>query len=116
MAAKKTKPTDYAIMVEPLSEADGGGWLATVPALPGCTADGETPEEALADAEAAIVEWRDAARQAGRDVPGPAALGQWRQRVPRSLHEKLKIIAAREGVSLNAYVANVLAETAGRAG
>jgi len=30
------------------------------------------------------------------------------------VHEKLKIIAAREGVSLNAYVANVLAENVGR--
>ncbi|MGE0774614.1 MAG: type II toxin-antitoxin system HicB family antitoxin [Sphingomonadaceae bacterium] len=106
---------DYAIMVEPLSEADGGGWLASVPALPGCMGDGETPEEALADAEAAITEWIEAAGQAGRAVPGPASLGQWRQRVPRSLHEKLKIVAAREGVSLNAYVANVLAETVGAA-
>lgn len=89
-------------MVEPLSEADGGGWLATVPAL--------------ADAEAAIVEWHVAARELGREVPGPGSLGQWRQRVPRSLHEKLKFVAAREGVSLNAYVANVLAESVGRAG
>ena len=110
-----TNKTDYAIMVEPLSDADGGGWLASVPALPGCIGDGDTPEAALADAEAAIGEWLDAAKQAGRDVPGPSAPGQWRQRVPRSLHEKLKIIAAREGVSLNAYVANVLAEQAGRA-
>jgi antitoxin HicB len=106
----------YAIMVEPLSEADGGGWLATVPALPGCMGDGDTPEAALADAEAAIAEWNVAARQLGRDMPGPGSLGQWRQRVPRSLHEKLKHVAAREGVSLNAYVANVLAESVGRAG
>jgi antitoxin HicB len=94
--------------------ADGGGWLASVPALPGCMGDGETPEAALADAERAILEWQDAARQLGRDVPGPSSLGQWRQRVPRTLHEKLKIIAAREGVSLNAYVANVLAEAVGK--
>lgn len=109
------KLTDYAIMVEPLSAADGGGWLATVPALPGCMGDGETPEAALADAEAAIREWHDAARQLGRKSPGPDALGQWRQRVPRSLHEKLKHVAAREGVSLNAYVAGVLAEAVGKA-
>jgi antitoxin HicB len=109
------KTTEYAIMVEPLTDADGGGWLATVPALPGCTGDGETPEEALADAEQAVTAWLDAAKELGRDVPGPASLGQWRQRVPRSLHEKLKIVAAREGVSLNAYVANVLAESIGRA-
>ena len=110
-----TRKSEYAIMVEPLSKADGGGWLATVPALPGCMGDGDTPETALADAEAAITEWHAAAKELGRDVPGPATLGQWRQRVPRSLHEKLKMVAAREGVSLNAYVANVLAESVGRA-
>lgn len=114
MAKSNPKHADYAIMVEPLSEADGGGWLATVPALPGCMGDGATPEAALTDAEVAIIEWHDAAKKLGRDVPGPAALGQWRQRVPRSLHEKLKFVAAREGVSLNAYVANVLAESIGR--
>ena len=114
MARMTKTQTDYAVMVEPLSEADGGGWLATVPALAGCTGDGDTPEAALEDAEGAIAEWLDAAKQAGRPVPGPAALGQWRQRVPRTLHEKLKIVAAREGVSLNAYVANVLAEQVGR--
>jgi antitoxin HicB len=109
------KMPEYAIMVEPLPVADGGGWLATVPALPGCMGDGDSPETALADAEAAIVEWHAAAVKLGRPVPSPASLGQWRQRVPRSLHEKLKFVAAREGVSLNAYVANVLAETVGRA-
>ena len=108
------KQTEYAIMVEPLSQADGGGWLASVPALPGCMGDGETREEALADAEGAIAEWMDAAAQLGRAVPTPASLGQWRQRVPRSLHEKLKIRAAQEGVSLIALVTSVLAEAVGK--
>jgi antitoxin HicB len=109
------KASDYTIIVEPLNEADGGGWLASVPALPGCMGDGDTPEAAMADAKAAMTEWKAAAKALGRDVPGPTATGQWRQRVPKSLHEKLKIVAAREGVSLNAYVANVLAEQAGKA-
>jgi antitoxin HicB len=109
-----TKLTEYAIIVEPLSDKDGGGWLASVPALSGCMGDGATPEEALADAEAAITEWLHAAKQLGRTSPSPTSLGQWRQRVPRSLHEKLKIVAAREGVSLNAYVSNVLAQSVGR--
>lgn len=108
------KQTEYAIMVEPLALSDGGGWLASVPALPGCMGDGETREEALADAESAIAEWMDAATQLGRAVPAPASLGQWRQRVPRSLHEKLKIRAAQEGVSLNALVTSVLAEAVGK--
>ena len=108
------KQTEYAIMVEPLALSDGGGWLASVPALPGCMGDGETREEALADAESAIAEWMDAAARLGRSVPAPASLGQWRQRVPRSLHEKLKIRAAQEGVSLNALVTSVLAEAVGK--
>jgi antitoxin HicB len=116
MASGQRTETGYAIMVEPLSAADLGGWLATVPALPGCMADGETPEAALADAEAAIGEWLAAAKALGRPAPGSQALGQWRQRVPRSLHEKQRIAAAREGVSLNAYVANVLAEWVGAVG
>ena len=60
--------TEYAIMVEPLSEADGGGWLATVPALPGCTGDSETREGALADVQNAIIEWQTAAHVLGRDL------------------------------------------------
>ena len=109
------KISDYAIIVEPLTEPNGGGWLASVPALPGCIGDGATPEAALNDAKAAMAEWKAAAKELGRDIPSPAATGQWRQRVPKSLHEKLKIVAAREGVSLNAYVSNVLAEQAGKA-
>ncbi len=106
--------SDYAIVVEPLSRADGGGWLASVPALPGCFGDGETSAAALNDALAAIEEWKDAARQLGREIPGPAAPGQWRQRVPRTLHDKLRRLAAAEGVSVNQLVTSLLAEAVGR--
>ena len=41
------KPQDYEIVIRPLTEAEGGGFGATAPELPGCTADGETPQEAL---------------------------------------------------------------------
>jgi len=57
MTRKAKQPAaeaDYAIVVEPLDGADGGGWLASVPALPGCYGDGETRAEALEDALAAI--------------------------------------------------------------
>ena len=42
----RTGSLDYAVMIAPLSAEDGGGFLATVPDLPGCMSDGETPEEA----------------------------------------------------------------------
>lgn len=59
----------YPVIVSPLSEEDGGGFLATVPDLPGCMSDGETPAEAIENVEDAIEEWLDLARKLGRDIP-----------------------------------------------
>ena len=61
----------YAIIIEPLSAADGGGFLARVPDLPGCVTDGESPEAALLAAKSAIAEWLEEARRLGRDLPQP---------------------------------------------
>ena len=105
----------YAILVEPLSEKDGGGYLATVPDLPGCTSDGETLEEAIQNVKGAIESWFEAAEEEGRVIPAPdSSVGKWLQRVPKTLHLSLKRLAENEGVSLNAYITAVLAETVGR--
>ncbi|HZC37835.1 MAG TPA: type II toxin-antitoxin system HicB family antitoxin [Sphingomicrobium sp.] len=64
-------PGAYKIVIEPLAEADGGGFLATVPELPGCMSDGETRAEALANVEDAIATWIHAARKMGRAIPEP---------------------------------------------
>jgi predicted RNase H-like HicB family nuclease len=62
----------YPVIVSPLSEADGGGFVATVPDLPGCMSDGDTPEAAIANVSDAIEMWIEAARDAGRSVPPPS--------------------------------------------
>lgn len=62
----------YFVSVGPLSEEDGGGFVARVPDLPGCLSDGETPEEALINAYDAIACWIEAARDQGRPVPPPS--------------------------------------------
>lgn len=59
----------YAVLIEPLSPEDGGGFLATVPDLPGCISDGETQQEALQNVQEAIAEWIDAAVELGREIP-----------------------------------------------
>jgi len=64
-------PRAYEVDIFPLSEEDGGGFAAIAPELPGCRSDGETPEEALANAYDAIACWIDAAQEMGRDVPQP---------------------------------------------
>jgi predicted RNase H-like HicB family nuclease len=62
----------YPVVIEPLSADDGGGFLATVPDLPGCMSDGETPEEALVNVQDAILCWIEAAHELGRDIPPPS--------------------------------------------
>lgn len=46
-------------------------FIAEVPELPGCAADGRTYKEAVANAETAIKEWIETARDLGRPVPRP---------------------------------------------
>ncbi len=52
------------------SDADNA-YLAEVPELPGCMADGGTYHEALANAEKIIQEWIETAGSVGRAVPQP---------------------------------------------
>ena len=67
-------PQDYEVDIVPLTAADGGGFAAVVPELPGCRSDGETPQEALDNAYDAIVCWMEAAEEMGRTVPQPRRL------------------------------------------
>ena len=46
-------------------------FIAEVPELAGCAADGATYQEALANAEVVIREWIETARELGRPVPQP---------------------------------------------
>lgn len=63
---------EYSIVVEPLPPEEGGGFVATVPDLPGCMSDGETPEEALVNVQDAIAAWIEAAHDMGHAVPPPS--------------------------------------------
>ena len=44
-------------------------FIAEVPELPGCMADGKTPQEALSNAEVIINEWIETAKEMGRKIP-----------------------------------------------
>jgi predicted RNase H-like HicB family nuclease len=52
------------------SKADQA-FIAEVPELPGCAADGATYQEALANVEVVIQEWIETARELGRPIPEP---------------------------------------------
>jgi len=51
--------------------ATDNAFIAEVPELPGCAADGATRQEALANVELVISEWIETARELGRDIPEP---------------------------------------------
>lgn len=50
---------------------DDQSFVVEVPEFPGCMADGETYEQAVANAQRVIEEWMETARELGRPVPEP---------------------------------------------
>jgi predicted RNase H-like HicB family nuclease len=46
-------------------------YIAEVPELPGCAADGQTYQQSLANAETVIQEWLETATELGRPIPTP---------------------------------------------
>jgi predicted RNase H-like HicB family nuclease len=59
----------YAIEIF-YSEEDEG-FIATVPELPGCSAFGESEEQALKEVKIAMQLWLETAKEIGRDIPSP---------------------------------------------
>jgi predicted RNase H-like HicB family nuclease len=99
-------------------------FIAVAPDLPGCSAVGDTQQEALTQLHDAISAWIEAARTAGNPIPGPsrpasdeAYSGKLLVRMPRTLHGRLARQAKSENVSLNQYIVYLLvfADAANRA-
>lgn len=108
---------DYRIEVRPLTEDEGGGYLAYIPDLPGCQGDGETHEEAIADLRLAFDAWVITAKELGREIPGAGTLEQKPIaaliRFPRTLHAELTSLAKSEGVSFNSLVVSNMSRLVG---
>lgn len=65
----KQAPVKYEIIIYWSAEDDA--FIAEVPELPGCAADGATYQEALANAEEIVDEWIETAKELGRPIPEP---------------------------------------------
>ena len=109
---------DYPFTIRPLAEEEGGGYLIEFADVPGCMSDGETPEEAIRNGRDALKCTLLTLKEFGDPIPVPGALnaasGQWRQRVPKTLHARLVQRARQENVSLNTLVTAMIAEGLGR--
>ena len=115
MKIDKTLIHSYPFTIRPLTEADGGGFAIEYPDLPGCISDARTPEEAIMHGSDAVRAYLLSCVKHGDPIPRPSeASGQWRQRVPRSLHARLVMKARQEGVSLNTLVTAMISEGLGK--
>ena len=102
---------DYPIHIEPVPKDEGGGYMVTFPDLPGCIADGETIDAAIAEARDAFIAWTTAELEDRGGLQSPKTYsGHFVQRIPKTLHRRLARRAASEGVSLNQLAAMFLAQ------
>ena len=93
--------------MEIVEDHDEGGFVVSYPDLPGCITCGETVESAVANAQDAKRAWLEAALEDGIPIREPDDLesysGQFKLRIPKSLHKSLTEHAKREGISMNQY-------------
>ena len=106
---------DYMAMsyrMEIVEDKDEGGFVVTYPDLPGCITCGKTLESAVANATDAKKAWIEAALEEGIEIQEPDSLenysGQFKLRIPRSLHRMLAEHSKREGISMNQYCVYLL--------
>ena len=88
-----------------------GGFVVSYPDLTGCIT---CVESAVANTENAKRAWLEAALEDGIPIREPDDLesysGQFKLRIPKSLHKSLTEQAKREGISMNQYCVYLLSK------
>ena len=100
--------------MEVIPDTAEGGYVVRFPELPGCLTCADTLEEAVRNAADCKREWLTAAMEDGIDIPEPASedeySGQFKLRIPKSLHKSLAEHSKAEGISMNQYCLYLLAK------
>ena len=100
--------------IELIPDTDEGGFTAYYPDLPGCITCGETAVQAVENAVEAKKAWLEAAIADGIKINEPndteSYSGQFKLRIPKSLHKALAEHSAREGISMNQYCLYLLSK------
>ena len=93
--------------MEIIEDTAEGGYVASYPDLKGCITCGQTIESAASALIDAKRTWIEAALEDGYDIPVPETddsySGQFKFRMPKSLHRQLAEHAKLEGISMNQY-------------
>ena len=100
--------------MEIVPDPDEGGYVARYPELPGCMTAGGTVESVIKNAADAKKAWLEAALEEGTEIAEPVSLddysGQFKLRIPKSLHRTLAMHSKEEGVSMNQYCVYLLSK------
>lgn len=115
------KTLDYYMSLpyrmEIIPDMEEGGFTATFPDLPGCLTCADTIEELVINAEDAKKEWLSIAIEDGVSITEPPQeeklqeySGQFKLRLPKSLHKSLATHAKEEGISMNQYCLYLLSK------
>ncbi len=111
---EKLKALNYPIRIE-FDEKDKL-FIAEFLDLPGCSASGESVEEAYSRAQEAKEEWLRVTLEQGLPIPKPSASQEYSGRIlvrlPASLHAMLSGRAQLHGASLNQFIVHLLSAAA----
>ncbi len=107
------KTIDYYMSLpyrlEIIPDKDEPGYTAYYPDLPGCMTCADSLDEIIANALDAKRVWLEAAIDSGLEISEPLDensneySGQFKIRMPKSLHRSLAVHAKKEGISMNQY-------------
>jgi len=101
-----------------LYQDDEDDWIVEIDDLPGCMADGKTPDEAIANSREAMRSWMESRISSGLEIPEPSVADDYSGRIllrmPKSIHRRLAILAQQEGSSLNQYIVSLLSYNCGQ--
>lgn len=102
----------YKLEIVPDSEESG--FVASYPELPGCITCGSTITDAVNNAEDAKKAWLLSAIEEHIKIAEPERAqsysGQFKLRIPKTLHKTLVEDSKKEGVSMNQYCVYLLAK------
>lgn len=100
--------------MEIVEDKDEGGYVLSYPDLPGCMTCSDSLDDLLELAKDAKETWILGMLEDEKEIPLPSDLqsysGQFKLRIPKSLHRSLSMHAKEEGISMNQYCLYLLAK------
>ena len=99
--------------LEIVPDTEEGGYTACFPELPGCITCAASLESLLKNAEDAKKCWLEVAIEQGLEIAEPNTdeySGQFKLRMPKSLHKCLAENSRKEGISMNQYCVYLLSQ------